>query len=170
MKDLKPEHITAICDTREQLPFELSPIKTIRGTLSTGDYSVVGLTNCIALERKSLADLIGCVGGDRERFEKEIQRLLAYETRAIIVEAGWNDLEAGLWRSRVSSKAAVGSVLSWIARGIPIILAGDRIRAARVCGHILFLAARKRWRELQSFSHDIELNIIVQKVNEVVDE
>jgi DNA excision repair protein ERCC-4 len=156
-RELKPEHITAVIDNREQLPFDLS-IKSVRGTLATGDYSVVGLSHCIAIERKSLADLVGCVGKDRERFEKEIQRLLAYETRAIIVEASWNDLEAGLWRSGVSSKAAVGSVLSWIARGIPIILAGDRVRASRMCGHLLFLAARKRWRELQSFNDAVIVN------------
>ena len=103
-RDLKPEHITAICDTREQLPFDLSPIKTIRSTIVTGDYSVLGLSHCIAVERKSLADLVGCIGNDRERFEKEIQRLMAYETRAIIVEGSWLDLETGHWRSRVFQK------------------------------------------------------------------
>lgn len=157
-RDLKPEHITAICDTREQLPFDLSPIKTIRSTIATGDYSVLGLSHCIAVERKSLADLVGCIGNDRERFEKEIQRLMAYETRAIIVEGSWLDLETGHWRSRVSPKAAVGSVLSWIARGIPILMAGDRARASRMCGHLLFLAARKRWRELQSFNDAVIVN------------
>jgi DNA excision repair protein ERCC-4 len=156
-KDLTPEQITAICDTREQKPFDLSPIRTVRDTLSTGDYSVVGLTSFIALERKSLDDLVMCVGTERERFEKEIQRLLAYETRGIIVEASWKQLEDGGWRSRVPPKAVVGSVLSWIARGIPILMAGDRDRAARMCGHLLFLAARRRWRELQSFSDSVEV-------------
>lgn len=154
--DLLPDQITAICDTREQTPFDLSPINTIRGTLSTGDYSVVGLTSFIALERKSLSDLVMCVGVERERFEKEIQRLLSYETRGIIVEASWKQLENGKWRSRVSPKAAMGSVLSWIARGIPICMAGDRDRAGRMCGHLLFLAARRRWRELQSFNNSVK--------------
>lgn len=153
--DLKPENITAICDSREQIPFDLSPLKVVRGTLQTGDYSIVGLESCISLERKSLADLVMCVGTERERFEKEIQRLMAYETRAIIVEASWKNLEDGGWRSRVPPKAVVGSVLSWIARGIPICMSGDRDRGARICGHILFLAARRRWRELQSFHNAI---------------
>lgn len=156
VKELKPDGITVICDTREQLPFDLKPLKTIRGTLTTGDYSVEGLTNFIAVERKSLDDLIGCVGGERERFEKEVQRLLAYETRAIVVESSWSNLEFGGWRSRVSPDAAVGSVLSWIARGIPVVMAGDRTRAARLTGRILFLAARRRWRELQSFRDSVE--------------
>jgi DNA excision repair protein ERCC-4 len=153
--ELKPEHITCIIDTREQLPFDLSPLKVIRGSLSTGDYSVDGLTHCISVERKSLADLVMCVGSERERFEKEIQRLLAYETRAIIVEASWKNLDDGGWRSRVPPKAVVGSVLSWIARGIPICMAGDRDRGARICGHLLFLAARRRWRELKAFNESV---------------
>ena len=152
MKELKPENITVIRDNREQLPFDLSPMRVIDGTLATGDYSVLGLSHCIAIERKSLPDLIMCVGQERERFEKEIQRLLSYETRAIIVEGSWLEIETGHWRGKVSSKAAMGSVLSWIARGIPILMAGNRDRAARMCGHLLFLAARKRWRELQSFN------------------
>lgn len=155
--DLTPLGLTAICDSREQMPLSLSPMKTVRGTLATGDYSVLGLTHCVAIERKSLADLIMCVGVERERFEKEVQRLLAYETRAIVVEASWSDLEAGGWRSRVSPKAAMGSVLSWLARGVPIIMAGDRERAARIVSHTMFLAARKRWRELQQFQASVSV-------------
>lgn len=130
-------------------------MKVIRSGLTTGDYSVAGLTHCISIERKSLPDLVMCVGTERERFEKEIQRMLAYETRAIIVEAGWSDVEAGLWRSRISPKAVSGSILSWVARGIPILLAGNAIRGGHMCGQLLFLAARRRWRELQSFNESI---------------
>jgi DNA excision repair protein ERCC-4 len=159
-----------ICDTREQRPFDLIPMNVVRGTLQTGDYSVQGLEHFIALERKSLQDLIGCIGSDRERFEKEIQRMLAYECRGIIVEASWLDLEAGQWRSRVSPKSAMGSVLSWIARGIPIVMAGDSIRGARITSQILFLAARKRWRDLQAFKYSVDTGEIVERVGEVVDE
>lgn len=153
--DLLPSGITCLIDSREQKPLDLSPMKTVRGTLTTGDYSVVGLTNYIAIERKELSDLIMCVGAERERFEKEIQRMLSYETRAIVVEASWADLEAGGWRSRVSPKAAMGSVLSWLARGVPVVMAGGRDRAARVISHTMFLAARRRWRELQQFQASV---------------
>jgi len=39
---LKPEAVTAIIDTREQMPLDLSPLQTVTGTLDTGDYSIVG--------------------------------------------------------------------------------------------------------------------------------
>ena len=84
---LSPEQIVAIIDTREQLPLDLSPLASIRGTLQTGDYSVRGLENVVAIERKSLDDLLACCGRERDRFEKEIQRLVAYPVRALVIEA-----------------------------------------------------------------------------------
>jgi ERCC4-type nuclease len=145
--ELRPEQVTAIIDTREQLPLDLSPLPTVAGTLATGDYSVKGLETIVAVERKSLSDLLGCIGQHRERFDREIQRLLAYPTRAIVVEAAWADLERGEWRSQITPSAAIGSVLGWIAAGVPIIMAGDHGRAGRYVSRLLFTAARRRWRE-----------------------
>jgi ERCC4-type nuclease len=144
---LKPENVTAIIDSREQLPLDLSPLQTVAGTLTTGDYSVQGLESIVAVERKSLPDLLGCVGQHRERFDREVQRLIAYPVRAIIIEASWADLEAGEWQSRVTPAAAIGSALGWIAQGVPIIMAGDHTRAGRYVSRLLFTAARRRWRE-----------------------
>lgn len=149
---LQPADVVAVVDTREQTPLDLSPLQTIRGTLTTGDYSVRGLEHHVALERKSLADLLGCVGVERERFDREVHRLLAYPTRALVVEATWEDLEAGGWRSKVTSSAAVGSVLGWISSGLPVLMAGDHERAGRYVSRLLFTAARRRWRELRTMA------------------
>lgn len=150
--DLKPENVIAIVDTREQTPLDLHPLAVQTGTLTTGDYSVRGLESEIAIERKSLPDLLGCVGQHRERFEKEIQRLLAYPCRAIVVESTWEQLEAGGWNSKITPAAAVGSVLGWIAKGIPVVMASDHSRAGKVVSRILFIASRRRWRELRALA------------------
>ncbi len=131
------------------------PLAVEVGTLATGDYSVKGLENVVAIERKSLSDLLGCIGGERERFDREVMRLLAYPCRAIIVEATWGDLEAGEWRSKVTSSAAIGSCLGWIAQGVPIVMAGDHERAGRYVSRLLFTAARRRWRELRQLASTI---------------
>lgn len=154
-KTLEPGDVTAICDNREQRLLDLSPLKTINGTLTTGDYSVVGLEHEVAIERKSLEDLIGCIGSSRERFDREIQRLLAYGTRAIVVEATWGDLIGGGWRGQIKSSQATGTVLGWIAQGVPILFVGDHAEAGRAVSRILFIAARRRWRQLQEFSDGI---------------
>ena len=155
-KILKPEHVTAIIDSREQLPYTLEPLKRERGTLTTGDYSVKGLEDFVAVERKSLMDFLACVGRERERFDREMQRLLAYETRALIIEAHWHQLLAGDWkRSKVTPQAAVGSALGWIAKGIPVIMAGERFSADQFCARMLFIAARRRYREMLPFLEEI---------------
>jgi DNA excision repair protein ERCC-4 len=146
----KPERITAVIDSREQMPLDVSPLKSTVGTLTTGDYSVQGLESIISIERKSLPDFLSCVGRERERFEREIQRLLAYQTRCLVVEATWLDLESGDWRSKVTPQAAVGSVLGWIGAGLPVALVGDHERAGRFVSRLLFISARRRWREARS--------------------
>ena len=141
--ELKPEQITAIVDTREQTPLDLAPLTVEVGTLPTGDYSVKGLVNVIAIERKSLTDLLGCIGQDRERFDREVMRLLAYPVRAIVIEATWQEVEAGQWRSKITPAAAVGSLLGWIAAGVPVVMTGDHTRAGRDVSRLLFTAARR---------------------------
>ncbi len=146
----KPEQITAIVDTREQLPLDLAPLQTTAGTLTTGDYSIVGLEGVVAIERKSLSDLLGCVGQHRERFDREVHRLLAYPVRALVIEASWSDLEQGEWRSRITPAQVIGSTLGWIAMGLPLVMAGDHQRAGRYASRLLYTAARRRWREART--------------------
>jgi DNA excision repair protein ERCC-4 len=156
-RTLEPRDIVAIIDTREQQPLDLAPLKTEKGTLTTGDYSVKGLEGEISIERKSLPDLLGCVGRDRERFDREVKRLIAYPVRALVVEATWHELEAGHWRSGVSSQAALGSVFGWIAYGLPVIMAGTPAQASKYVSRLLFIAARRRWQELQSFGKGLRI-------------
>lgn len=155
-KELRAEDVTVVQDTREQTPWALS-LTTVVGTLPTGDYSILGLEHQIVLERKSLNDLLGCVGGERERFEREMQRLLAYPSRALIVEASWADIERGGWRQKVHPQSVMGSLIGWIAFGVPVVMAGSRELAQQFASRFLFIAARRRWRELRAFEDSLKI-------------
>jgi hypothetical protein len=91
--------VKIIIDTREQAPFEVTRfpnVETERGTLATGDYSLPGFEDCVAIERKSLDDLIACLqGSNRERFERELQRARHYNLFAVVVEASLDDVRSG---------------------------------------------------------------------------
>jgi DNA excision repair protein ERCC-4 len=143
----KPEWLCAIIDTREQNPWDMAPFRSIRGTLAAGDYSAVGLESVVTIERKSLPDYLGCCGVERLRFDAEMLRMLGYPVRAVIIEASWADLERGNWRSRITPQSVVASTLGWIASGVPFILASDRETAQRYAVKLLYIAARRRWRE-----------------------
>ena len=139
--ELKPESVVAIVDTREQIPLDLSPLQIAYDGLATGDYSLAGYEDEVAIQRKSLSDLLGCVGIDRE-----ILRMRGYSTRALIVEATWDDIRAGGWRSKVTPTAVEGSLRGWEARGIPVVLTGTHEEAGRHVARMLFLTARRKWR------------------------
>ena len=142
-----PSSVIALQDSREQCPWDLAPLQTEIATLSTGDYSIKGLEDVIALERKSLVDLLACLGVERERFQREMQRMLAYSTRAVICECTWQELNAGEWKSRITPTVAVGSVLGWMSAGVPFVFCGSHEEAGKVASRMLYIAARRRWRE-----------------------
>ena len=154
---LDPSGVVAIVDTREQNPLDLSPIRFERGTLSTGDYALKSCPDACRIERKSLADLVGCVGSDRERFEREVQRLLSYPVRVLVVESTWEQIESHepnspQWRGKVTKEAVIGSLLGWQAMGLSVHMAGDQERAGKHVARLLFTIARRRYAELRQFS------------------
>ena len=147
-KTLKPSDVTFVIDTREQCPFDLSPFPTEFATLVTGDYSLKGFEDEVSIERKSLDDLCGVVGSSRERFEKEIKRLQAYPHRCLIVEASWEEIKQGNYRSQVNPESVFGSLIGWQAAGIPIIMAGTHSFGAECAKRFLWITARRNWRKL----------------------
>jgi len=142
-----------VVDTREQRPYGFGDKVSIqRKALQTGDYSVAGLESEIAIERKSLDDLIQSLSQQRERFNKELDRLKLYPVRAIICEAAWCHIVTGDYRSKMSPASAYGSVMGIIAMGIPVIMAGGGMEAERACYSILRIAYNKYQAKLAHFS------------------
>ncbi len=132
-----------IIDTREQNPWTFANLPTEPGSLSTGDYSVRGLEHLISIERKSLDDLLACVGRERDRFKSELQRLRAYRFRALVIEADYANLEAGRWRSQLKPSHVLGSLAAWQAQySLPVMLARDHESGERFAERFLYQAAR----------------------------
>ena len=144
-----PSDLTALIDTREQRPLDLSPLAMEPATLDTGDYSLAGLESLVRVERKSLPDLVVCVGPERERFERELVRLRGFPHRLLVVEATWTDIEEHGYRSKTTPASVIGSLLAWMSDGVPVLMAGDHERAGKFVSRFLFTVARRRWRELR---------------------
>lgn len=144
-----------LIDTREKCPFnflsQCGDIETERGTLSLGDYSLAGLENRVAVERKSLADLVMCLGTERERFERELVRARGLEAFAVVVESSWADLATGRYRSKLNPGAAVASVLAFAARyGTSFFFAGNRENAEAVTAGFLRQYLKGKEREFEA--------------------
>jgi len=155
---LPPEALIIERDTREQLGYTPDELRlpVVDGTLPEGDYRLAAAPNLAVVERKGdLSDLMCVVGRERRRFETEVQRLLSYRHRLLVVESSWEEIEQGNYRGKVSPNAAIGSLLSWQSRGLPVLMAGSRKRAALYVGRWLYLVAQRHWRQLRAIAHGI---------------
>ena len=147
-----------VCDSREQAPFAFFglPVEVSVGGLEAGDYSVAGFGRRVAVERKSLQDLVGCLSGERDRFERELARLRGYDCAAVVVEAPVHALRSGHYLGRLDAGAAWQSVLAFMQRyRVPFIFCADRTDAEAVTFDLLRHYARDRWRELQALASEV---------------
>lgn len=122
--------VPVIVDTREQQPYRFAGIRgdqreggglivveCQRGTLATGDYSLAGHEDRVAVERKSLNDLYHTLGQGRERFERELARLNEMETSRVVVEAEWSAIITDPpAKSKLCPKTVYRSIIAWMER------------------------------------------------------
>lgn len=119
-----------LIDSREQTPLLVTQIgnQLFKGLkfeisgLKTGDYSIKGMEtpereHSITIERKSLPDLFMSCGNERERFEKEYQRMAEFDHAELVVE---HDLTAVFRHppelSEMLSKAVYRTIVAWSQR------------------------------------------------------
>jgi len=144
MTETAVDTMTIAIDTREQLPFDFSPdVVVARATLTTGDYSLVGLEEQVAIERKSLNDLVNSVIHDRKRFGAELRRLQVMEHRAVVVEASVADVINRRYRSEAHPNAVLAATNGiFVHYGVPVFFWGSRPHARLLLEDLL----RRIWK------------------------
>jgi len=134
-----------LIDTAEKLPFAFDkPVRNVitrskrhthlriqsrqqhlrlgADTLLSGDYSVAGHEHpgpvSVMVERKSLEDLFGTLGQERERFEAKLDLLhRTYTIAAVVVESSWEQIFASPPSySELNPFSIFQSVLAWKVR------------------------------------------------------
>ena len=148
-----PSNLTIVVDSREQRPYAFTYEKyaaTVQpGALAVGDYSLAGLTDKVAVERKELSDLVACLGRDRERFERELQRGAALDAFCVVVEAPWSDLALGIYQSKMNPHAACQSVAAFMGRyRVPFIFSGNRAQGEYIPGVFFASILKEPGRDL----------------------
>ena len=129
-----------IVDTREQKNghilkfFEEQKIKYVIEKLETGDYSFylpnypeLNFNRKFIIEKKnSLDEIAGNFTKDRDRFTKEFERIRPDEHMHLVIEnATWKKLFRGSYRSKLSPKSFMASIMSWCIRySVPVWFVG----------------------------------------------
>jgi len=140
-----------IIDTREQLPLTFS-IPTERGTLTTGDYSVKGLEDYIAIERKSIDDLVACLkNGNRDRFERELARGRdELEYFALVVESDMSSISNHRYASAMCTTSVIESLSAFSIRyRLPVFFCENRRYAARLTESLLQKYVREVEKQIE---------------------
>ncbi len=142
LADVRPVIIT---DTREQTPLPFARLATERGTLTTGDYSFRGGEELFAVERKTVADLVGCCAKEnRERFFRELHRLRGYRFKRLLIVGTREQIEAGDYRSGIAPRAVLSTLRAIEARfDVPVVFAPDAAAAGREIEAWAFWFARE---------------------------
>ena len=139
-------------DSREQLPYEFENPSEV-GTVSIGDYSIVGLESHIAIERKKLNDLIGCLAAGRERFERELFKGRGLDYFGLVIECSLSDLVNGNYKSEMNPKSAIQSLIDFSVRyRLPVWFCESRKYAQRVTESLLVKYAKEVEKKYKSIT------------------
>lgn len=128
-----PDNSTSVCpfrivvDTREQAPYHFLGLTDEKNrpmvvplvtdvALVTGDYTICGMEERIAIERKSVSDFRGSVTAERDRFQREMERLSQMQFAAVVIEGGWDELMQPGHSGQVSPKVYGRTIASWSIR------------------------------------------------------
>lgn len=151
---------TLIIDRREKHPYRFLGLRadakfknvplaipTAFGFLKSGDYSILGFEDRVAIERKSVVDLYSTLGQHRDRFQREHERMAALDFAAVVIEGSWDRVlnHPPEW-SRLLPKTVYRTALAWQIRyGVHWIPCEDR----RMGEVTTFRLLEKWWAEVQ---------------------
>jgi len=133
-----------VVDTREKLPYTFTnppkdwKVEIVFSHLPTGDYSLLGHEDVFCIERKSLSDLFGTIGGRtrRTRFSNQLIRMRGMPRSCVVVEAHREIVELGppyyTGKEDILKYAArvYSTIIGWSVRpGIPFYFFRNRRQA-----------------------------------------
>ena len=102
-------------------------VKIEWGTLETGDFALAALPDAAVIERKAVSDLLACLGRERERFERELQRSRYLGRLVVVCEGTVADLLCETRRrgGGMSDASILGTLAAWQRRFCPFFFAGS---------------------------------------------
>jgi DNA excision repair protein ERCC-4 len=123
-----------VIDSREQDRLCFERLQAVTGTLYSGDYSIRGLEDVFAVERKGVEDLANCcLAGQRDRFEHEPHRLRGYRFKRFLVIGTREDIAAGRYHLRIGPKAVLATLGAFEVRfDLPVVYVETPEAAARL--------------------------------------
>ena len=158
---MRPE---IVIESREQTPLLFTRLASCVGTLQSGDYSFVGPEEQLAIERKTIADLVRCCTGDnRARFFRELHRLRGFRFKRLLIVGNVGEIECGEYRSQVKPAAVLAPLASIEARfDVPVVLAPTPVDGAHRIESWAYWFAREQIESVNAIARPVGLRKIVK--------
>jgi ERCC4-type nuclease len=117
-----------------------------RAKLEAGDYSIKGMEHRLAIERKTLADLVNSAISDRQRFLGQCRCLGSRDRKVIVIEAGLAQIKSQHPESEAHPNAVVGTLVALQERwGIQVVWCDNAELAEETTAHILSKHYTLQW-------------------------
>ena len=148
---------TFIRDTREQRGWTFDGARCETGTLKTGDYSVKGLEETVAIERKSHADMYGTLNAVRRRarFAAELERASHFKFFALVIEVDLTSFRQPPPKPR-TKRLEYDRNATWthlermcVKYNVAPWWCSGRVQAQAVAERLLRCAYLEHWREIK---------------------
>ena len=117
---LRAPRPVAVVDTREQNPFSFAHFQgwfagIERRALEVGDYSVAGLEDRCAVERKDLSDLVSSFSVNRTVFVNRLRRMSQFQDRLLIITAPLAQVKSRYEHSPANPNQITQSLIATLA-------------------------------------------------------
>ena len=124
---LKTPRPVLLVDTREQNPFDFSRFQAWFGgmekkALQLGDYSIAGMEDICAVERKGLSDLVHSFTAERSVFVHRLQLMARIPHRLVVIDAALSHVKSRYPHAGTDPNRVTQSLIAALAGlGVPFL-------------------------------------------------
>ena len=125
---------------------------SVRKRLKTGDYTILGMEEELAVERKTIPDLVKSIIQEGSDFIQKCERLSVFKKKCIVIEGSLTSLKVPYEDSQAHPNAVFGSLLAAQERwDIPVYFLDNFLLAEEFVASMLSKYHAYRWLEKNGF-------------------
>jgi uncharacterized Zn finger protein (UPF0148 family) len=129
---------------------------TVRKRLPAGDYTLLGMEKEIAVERKTLPDLVNSIIQERGNFISRCEKLASFKKKCFVIESTLSSLKTPYEESQAHPNAVLGSIIAAQERwDIPIHFLDNSLLAEEFVASMLSKYHAYRWLETNGYKRCI---------------
>jgi DNA excision repair protein ERCC-4 len=148
---------TVVVDSQEHRGYKFERFTnwfagTIHRRLPIGDYTLLDMEDEVAVERKTLPDLVRSIIQERKDFIKKCEGLSVFKKKCVVIEGSLGSIKTPYEDSQAHPNAVLGSLLAAQERWeIPVYFLDDFSLAEEFVASMLSKYHAYQWLEINGF-------------------